>query len=45
MRAMEAIPQPQDFQRDKISKSSSSESKNLSSLSTSEESGRKKIKD
>lgn len=31
-------PNPRIFQRDKISKSSSSESKNLSSLSTSEES-------
>lgn len=39
---METVPQLQDFQRDKISKSSSSESKNLSSRSTSEESRRNK---
>lgn len=37
-------PQRQDFQRDKISKSSSSESKNLSSRSTSEESTKKNNK-
>lgn len=39
---VETVPQLQDFQRDKISKSSSSESKNLSSRSTSEESRRNK---
>lgn len=39
---MEAALQPQDPQRDKISKSSSSESKNLSNRSTSEESRKNK---
>lgn len=39
---MDTVPQLQDFQRDKISKSSSSESKNLSSRSASEESRRNK---